>query len=177
MTAFTTIARPYAKAAFEYAVEHKQIPIWSDFLQTAAFIVSDKRVTRLLNNPSISYTEKQQFILDLCDNANAEHKNFIAALAQFLRLNIIPDVAALFDELYKERNKSMEVEVISAFTLDDQQLKRLQQVLAIRLQREVSLKIQIDKSLIGGALIRAGDFVIDGSSRGQLHKLALALVS
>lgn len=176
MRDYITIARPYARAAFEYAVEHKQIPAWSEFLQTAASVVEDKRVSRLLNNPSINYTDKQQFILDVCKDANAEHRNFIAALAQFHRLNIIPAVAALFEDFCKERNKSMEVEVLSAYPLEEQQIKRLQKALAIRLQRDVTLNILLDKNLIGGAQIRAGDFVIDGSSRGQLQRLSKILI-
>ena len=171
-----SVARPYARAAFEYALEHKQVASWLLFLKTVAVIVKDKRVANLLDNPNIDYSDKQKFILGICGKTDQAQKNFIATLGLFQRLNVSPEVAKLFEEHDKEQNKSIEVEVTSAYPLNEQQIKRLQQALAIRLQREITLKLQIDKKLMGGALIKAGDFVIDGTSLGQLQRLAEELI-
>lgn len=178
MAELTTLARPYAKAAFEHAQANQQMAQWSDMLALAAAVSQDDTVQRMLKAPRLTSTEKAATFIEVCGDAlNAQVRNFIQVLAENERLLLLPEIAALF-ELYKsEREKSVDVEVTSAFALSAEQQDKLAKVLSARLSREVRLHAAEDPALIGGVVIRAGDLVIDGSVRGKIAKLAEALKS
>ncbi|WP_462380391.1 F0F1 ATP synthase subunit delta [Pseudomonas sp. Marseille-QA0892] len=178
MAELTTLARPYAKAAFEHAQANQQMAPWSDMLALAAAVSQDDTVQRMLKAPRLTSTEKASAFIEVCGDAlNAQVRNFIQVLAENERLLLLPEIAALF-ELYKsEREKSVDVEVTSAFALSAEQQDKLAKVLSARLSREVRLHAAEDPALIGGVVIRAGDLVIDGSVRGKIAKLAEALKS
>ena len=179
MSELTTIARPYAKAAFDYAQENKQITEWADVLVIFSEIVANKRAYDFLANPTISRDDKVEFLLgfvpDLDDNINTVTTNFLKLLAEYSRLTVLPEIAHHYLNYRADYEKSMEVNVISAKPLENEQEKSLVTALSKRLNRDVSLSVQIDDSLLGGAIIQAGDFVIDGSVRGKLNKLAARL--
>lgn len=176
MTDFTTIGRPYAQAAFEYAKENKALDNWQAILSALAGCVVHPEVEQLLKNPS--YHAAQQ--VDLCAALvpktpdNAQH-NFIRLLAESGRLFALPAISALFMAFRAEAEKILPVTVKSAMPLDDGDIKKLGTFLTQKFKRAVTLQIEVDKSLIGGVLIRAGDYVIDGSVRGQLEKLKKAM--
>ena len=178
MAELTTLARPYAKAAFEHAQAHQQLANWSAMLGLAAAVSLDDTMQRVLKAPRLTSTEKATTFNEVCgEKFDAEAQNFIRVIAENDRLALLPDVFALF-ELYKaEQEKSIDVDVTSAFALSDEQQDKLAKVLSARLGREVRLHAAEDATLIGGVLIRAGDLVIDGSVRGKLAKLAEALKS
>ena len=178
MAELTTLARPYAKAAFEHAQAHQQLANWSAMLGLAAAVSLDDTMQRVLKAPRLTSTEKATTFVEVCgDKFAAQAQNFIRVIAENDRLALLPDVFALF-ELYKaEQEKSIDVDVTSAFALSDEQQDKLAKVLSARLGREVRLHAAEDATLIGGVLIRAGDLVIDGSVRGKLAKLAEALKS
>lgn len=178
MAELTTLARPYAKAAFEHAQAHQQLANWSAMLGLAAAVSLDDTMQRVLKAPRLTSTEKATTFNEVCgDKFDAQAQNFIRVIAENDRLALLPDVFALF-ELYKaEQEKSIDVDVTSAFALSDEQQDKLAKVLSARLGREVRLHAAEDATLIGGVLIRAGDLVIDGSVRGKLAKLAEALKS
>lgn len=178
MAELTTLARPYAKAAFEYAQAHQQLANWSAMLGLAAAVSLDDTMQRVLKAPRLTSTEKATTFNEVCgDKFDAQAQNFIRVIAENDRLALLPDIFALF-ELYKaEQEKSIDVDVTSAFALSDEQQDKLAKVLSARLGREVRLHAAEDATLIGGVLIRAGDLVIDGSVRGKLAKLAEALKS
>lgn len=178
MAELTTLARPYAKAAFEYAQAHQQLANWSAMLGLAAAVSIDDTMQRVLKAPRLTSTEKATTFIEVCgDKFDAQAQNFIHVLAENDRLALLPDIFAQF-ELYKaEQEKSIDVDVTSAFALSDEQQDKLAKVLSARLGREVRLHAAEDATLIGGVLIRAGDLVIDGSVRGKLAKLAEALKS
>ncbi|CAE6966467.1 MULTISPECIES: F0F1 ATP synthase subunit delta [Pseudomonas] len=178
MAELTTLARPYAKAAFEHAQAHQQLANWSAMLGLAAAVSLDDTMQRVLKAPRLTSTEKATTFVEVCgDKFDAQAQNFIRVIAENDRLALLPDVFALF-ELYKaEQEKSIDVDVTSAFALSDEQQDKLAKVLSARLGREVRLHAAEDATLIGGVLIRAGDLVIDGSVRGKLAKLAEALKS
>lgn len=172
MSAYTTIARPYAKAAFEYAVEKSAVPGWGLFLQRLAYVVSDERVKQLLKNPQVDTGDKLKFLTDLAGNdANQDQKNFLAVLARYNRLLSMPALAKLYDAFAKKYENMIDVDVTSAFALDDAEKQNLQKALEIRLGKQIAMALNEDNTLIGGAVIRAGDFVIDGSTRGKLKRL------
>jgi F-type H+-transporting ATPase subunit delta len=178
MAELTTLARPYAKAAFEHAQARQQLANWSAMLGLAAAVSQDDTMQRVLKAPRLTSSEKATAFVEVCgDKFDAEARNFISVVSENGRLDLLPEIAALF-ELYKaEQEKSVDVEVTSAFALSAEQQDKLAKVLSARLSREVRLHAAEDASLIGGVVIRAGDLVIDGSVRGKLAKLAEALKS
>ena len=178
MAELTTLARPYAKAAFEYAQAHQQLANWSAMLGLAAAVSQDDTMQRVLKAPRLTSTEKATTFVEVCgDKFDAQARNFRSIVSENNRMELLPEIADMF-ELYKaEQEKSVDVDVTSAFALNDEQQDKLAKVLSARLGREVRLHAAEDASLIGGVVIRAGDLVIDGSVRGKLAKLAEALKS
>lgn len=178
MAELTTLARPYAKAAFEYAQTHQQLADWSAALGVLAAVSQDDTVRQLLKEPQLTSSAKAQSLIDVCgDKLNAPAQNFVRTVAENKRLELLPTIAEMYEQLKAEQEKSVEVEVTSAFTLSKEQQDKLAKALSARLSREVRLHASEDASLIGGVIIRAGDLVIDGSVRGKLAKLAEALKS
>jgi F-type H+-transporting ATPase subunit delta len=172
----TTLARPYAKAAFEYALQHKQLTPWAEMLSCAAMVVGDPAVVRFLGDPRITTEALSGFILDICGSVSPDiGKSFIRLLADNRRLSVLPEIAALYEDYRAEHEKRVDVKVTSAFPLNEQEKTQLEAALKIRLERSVSLECHIDPDLLGGAVIRMGDQVLDGSVRGSLAKLAAAL--
>lgn len=178
MAELTTLARPYAKAAFEYAQAHQQLANWSAMLGLAAAVSQDDTMQRVLKAPRLTSTEKATTFVEVCgDKFDAQARNFLSIVSENNRMELLSEIADMF-ELYKaEQEKSVDVDVTSAFALNDEQQDKLAKVLSARLGREVRLHAAEDASLIGGVVIRAGDLVIDGSVRGKLAKLAEALKS
>lgn len=178
MAELTTLARPYAKAAFEYARDSKALGDWHTQLQIVAAVALDKRMQALLRDPSRSGQQLAGIMADVCGDAlGAPVRNFLAVLAANRRLALLPQITALFARYKANFEKSVDVEVISAFELADEMTQKLAAALGKRLEREVNVHTTTDASLLGGVLIRAGDLVIDGSVRGRLNKLATAMNS
>ncbi|TDO06021.1 F0F1 ATP synthase subunit delta [Halomonas ventosae] len=177
MAETTTIARPYAKAAFEFAVEHQALDDWSMMLGTAARVVANEDMhRRVLGNPLVSSAQKVDLVVDVCgDVLNDDVRNFLRLITQKGRLVALPAIAEQFELLKAQQEKRMDVSIVSAFPLDDAQQDKLASALAKRLNREISITTQVDSSLLGGVILRAGDTVIDGSVRGRLNRLHEAL--
>ena len=176
MAELTTLARPYAKAAFEYARAAGQLQLWSEGLALVATVSQEETVSKLLNAPGLTSQAKLAELLAICgEDIDAKVKNFVSVLADNKRLELLADVSALFEHLKAQQEKSVDVDVITAFELADAQQQQLAKALSTKLDREVNLVNSIDKSILGGALVRAGDTVIDGSVRGRLVKLAEAM--
>ena len=172
----STIARPYAKAAFEEARDHGRLGPWAEALRTAAAVVRDSRVEALLGNPRVTPEELATLVIEIAGpQLDEEGRNFVRTLAGNRRLPLLPEIAALFDELKSEAEGVVDVTVTSAAPLDDSQRGKLAAALQRRLGRSVHLQCATDPTLIGGAVLRAGDLVIDGSLRGRLERIAYAL--
>jgi|SRR5665213_2597733 len=174
----TTIARPYAKAAFAEARADSMLGAWSEALHTAATVVDDPRVHSLLDDPHVTTEQLSKLVLDIAGAALGEHgRNFVQALAEARRLNCLPQIAALFD-IYKDDAEGIaDVTVTSAAPLDAKQQESLSAAMARRLKREVRLHCTTEPELLGGAVLRSGDLVIDGSVRGRLERIANELVA
>lgn len=173
-----TIARPYAKAAFEYARAAQALGAWSDALKTACEIVADARVQALIRDPKLTSAAVAGFILDVAGSRfDAGMQNFIRVLAENHRLPLLPEIAALYEAARSEIENTIDVEVISAVALDSAQAEKLAAAVAARLKKRVRMHNSVDPALQGGAVIRAGDLVIDGSIRGRLERLGTALAS
>lgn len=182
MSDITTIARPYAKAVFELALETNQLAAWSDILVAMAQVALLPQAIQFINNPVTTTAEQAQLILAVVPRlkSKVDHQlidRFVALLAENNRLLLIPGICAQYERLRAFQEKTLTVSVDSFAPLSDKQQQQLIEKLTQRLQREVTLEMTIDESLLGGALIQAGDLVIDGSVRGQLLKLASSLVA
>ena len=174
----STIARPYAKAAFEQARDRKRLGPWSQALRTAAAVVADPRVGSLLGNPRVTPQELAALLIETAGRElDEEGRNFVRTLADNRRLAVLPEISALFDELKSEAEGIVEVTVTSAAPLDEAERRKLAQALERRLGRQVRMQCATDPKLIGGAVLRAGDLVIDGSLRGRLERIAYELTA
>jgi F-type H+-transporting ATPase subunit delta len=171
-----TIARPYAKAAFASARQHGAFDRWSKVLATASSVVQDERVAPLLLNPRVTADQLSGLIADISGDAMDEQsRNFLATLAGNRRLAFLPEIASMFEAFRAEAENTADVHVLSAVQLDEAQKQRLTAALKKRLKREVRLHCEVDASLIGGAIVRTGDFVIDGSLKARLDRLAVEM--
>ncbi|MGH1441615.1 MAG: F0F1 ATP synthase subunit delta [Cellvibrionaceae bacterium] len=173
MAELTTLARPYAKAAFEFARENKDLDGWSSSLAIAAAVSQDETVANLLESPTLTAEQKAAALTDVCgDKLQAKVKAFVEVLAENKRLSLLGNIRELFENLKAQQEKFSDVQVISAFALDSGVEKSLSEKLKTVLLSDVALKTEVDQSLIGGVIVRSGDTVIDGSVRGRLSKLA-----
>ena len=173
-----TIARPYAKAVFQQARQQKRLPQWSEALRLAARITSDPRVRALIGNPLVSTAQLIELISGVAGKGfDSEAGNFIATLAANRRLGFLPEIASRFEQLRAEAERIVDVTVTSAVKLSREQQQQYTAALTKRLDREVRLHCRVDPALIGGAVVRADDLVIDGSVRAGLAQLANAAAS
>ena len=171
-----TIARPYAKAAFETAIPSRAFAQWSAGLKVAAEIVVDPRVAELVKNPELPAPTVADFIIGVAgDKLDARMQNFVRVLAENHRLLLLPEILAHFEVMRAEVENTVDVEVISAVKLDAGQAEKLAAALNTRLKRRVNMRNSVDASLLGGAVIHAGDLVIDGSLKGRLQRLRTEL--
>jgi F-type H+-transporting ATPase subunit delta len=174
----TTIARPYAKAAFHEAQADKDLGRWSETLRAAATAVRDPRVHELLGSPSVSGEELAQFVMDVTGAALDEHgQNFFRMLGENHRLGFLPEISTLFDDYKDEAESVIDVTVTSAAPIDSAQQQALGKALERKLKRTVRLHCATDSTLIGGAVLRAGDTVIDGSLLSRLKRIAFELTA
>ena len=171
MAEFTTIARPYAKAAFDFAVESNSIDQWLEMITFAGQIASDDAVVKMLKATTASSEAADLMIKLGGEQLNENGQNFMKVLAQNERLLVLPEVSVLLAEFVDEYNKQVDAEVTSATELNDAQQAELAASLEKRLARKVQLNVSIDKSLIAGVIIRVGDLLIDSSVRGKLERL------
>lgn len=182
MSDITTIARPYAKAIFEIALASKQLAGWSSILTILTQAVSLPETVQFITNPLATGQDHLDLFLSLLKNLKVSvdpklQQQFITVLVENKRLLLIPGICIQYELLRAEQEKTLTVSVSAYSELSKTQEQRLIETLTQRLQRQVSLEISIDKSLLGGALIKAGDLVIDGSVLGQLLKLASSLAA
>ncbi len=167
-----TIARPYARAAFEYAHAAGQLAAWGEILGRASLVLADERVQPLIGNPHTTRADLVAFVVELAGASDNEHAtNLVRLLADNGRLALLPEIAAQYAALRAEVENTVDVTVTSALPLTAEQSEKLQQALTRRLRRTVRLSATVDPSLIGGAIVRAGDFVVDGSLRGRVERL------
>jgi F-type H+-transporting ATPase subunit delta len=178
MAELNTVARPYTKAAFEYAVAAGSLDQWANMLSVSATVVADTRVARVLGNPALTSEQKAATLVALLeDELDQSGKNFVSLLAENSRLALLPEIAEQFRKLKAAQEASIEVALTTAFELADEQQQKLAKALSTKLGRQVTVTAQVDKSILGGVIVRTDDLVIDGSVRARLAKLAEAMNS
>jgi F-type H+-transporting ATPase subunit delta len=176
MSDMTPVARPYARAAFELALAKDALQSWDDQLALLAAVAADDRVRDILGDPRVTRAAKAGLLLDIvADHAGDEVRNFVQLLAENGRLPALPAVHTEFVALKASTERRVVAKVASYRKMTQAQEKQILDALSARFGCEVELDCSVDESLMGGAVIRAGDVVIDGSVRGQLSRLAANL--
>ncbi|HEX9625369.1 MAG TPA: F0F1 ATP synthase subunit delta [Acidiferrobacterales bacterium] len=172
MSERSTLARPYAEAAFGLARQRQELQKWSAMLRLAAGVAGDPQMAALLDNPRQPRERVTQMFLDVCgDRLDPQGVNFIRVLRANGRLGLLAEIATQFELLKAAAEGRVDAEVTSAFALSPDQIAGITGALKKKLGRDVSVVSKIDESLVGGVVIRAGDLVIDGSVHGQLRAL------
>lgn len=175
MSEWTTIARPYAKAAFDYAVENKTIAQWQEMLVFAAEVSENETVKSLLTG-SIAAEKLADIFNGVCgEQLDQQGQNLVMILAENRRLQAFPEISVMFNQLKADYDKEIDVDITSAVKLNKKQQTDIGKSLEKRLARKVKLNCSVDPELIAGVLIKAGDTVIDGSLRSKLNRLSDAL--
>ena len=177
MSELTTVARPYAKAAFDFAVEAKTVESWLAQLSFAAEVAKDETIKGFLSGGA-SVEQAQTLFLNVCgEQVDSQGQNFLKVMAENERLLVLPQVLEQFSALKAEFEQEITVDVTSAVELNVAQTKTLSAALEKRLARKVKLNCIVDNSIVSGLIIQAGDMVIDGSIQGKLSRLATTLQS
>ena len=172
----STVARPYAEAAFRLASGANALSKWSGMIGALAQVAEDQRVRAAIADPALSDAQAAGvFIAILAGKLDAQAENFVRVLAENNRLELLPEIQLQFEALKNEKEGVVEAEVYSAFDLSDAQVADLAQRLEKRTGRKVRAQVKVDKELIGGVKVVIGDKVIDGSARAQLGALETAL--
>lgn len=178
MAELITVARPYAEAVFQLAKEEGRLSQWDEVLVFLSTAVAEEQVCLIINNPDRSSCEKQELLVSVIgDRADAEVRNFLAALAENHRLALLPEISSQFRSLRKQEEGVLDVFVTSAYPLTDDQEKDLAETLKRKYGKNVNLSSRVDQDLIGGVCLRVGDDVIDASVRGKLNAMAVSLKS
>lgn len=173
-----TIARPYAEAVFKLAKGKNDLTSWSAMLGLAASVASDTRIRALIGDPKVPSRRLGELLIGICgDRLTDEGRNFILLLAENGRIEILPEVSEMFEQLKIRHEGVLDAKVISAFPLDDAQLQSLLADLEAKFQRRIEANVSVDPELIGGVKVEIGDEVLDASVRGKLEAMAVALKS
>jgi len=176
MAELRTLARPYAKAAFQAASETSSVQLWADQLTLLGSISAEAKVADAISSSTIDAATQVSTLTNLAgDDLGVAVNNFLHVLASNKRLLLLPSIAELFAELKADLERSVEVNISTAFALDSAVETKLTEALKNKLQRDIRVNTNVDKSLLGGVVVRAGDIVIDGSIKGRIAKLAEAM--
>jgi len=178
MAELSTLARPYAKAVFELARDTSRFGDWSNVLRGLADAVSDPAVAAAIGHPAIGKGQLSQALVEAIGGTiGSDGSNLLRLLIDNGRLKLAPAIASEYEALRAEAEATIDIEITTAAAVAPEQLATLVDAVAKRLQRTLNVTTKVDESLLGGAVIRAGDLVIDGSSVGELERLRLQLVA
>jgi F-type H+-transporting ATPase subunit delta len=176
MSELATLARPYAAAVFKRAKETDSTKKWSKSLAFISTVLSNKDISVVIDNPKVNKQELSAFMLDICQGqVESEGENLLQLLVHNNRLTLVPIIAKLFEAYKTEDEGYVDVEVVVAYAFSKEEKPKFASTLEKTLGKKVNMNVTVDKSLIGGALVRAGDRVIDGSIRGQLQHMQKTL--
>lgn len=177
-----TLARPYAKAVFEVAHDEKALAPWGEFLASLAAVMRDPKLKSLIGSPALSRDQLADVLIDAFAKSGLtavpqwqRMRSLLQLLVQNHRLALAPAVAGLYDAMRAQAESRIEVRITSAVKVETQQAGLLSEAIGKRLARSVEIHWDTDAELLGGAVIRAGDLVIDGSLKGELERLSQAL--
>ena len=178
MADLSTLARPYARAAFELARDAKRLKEWGDALEALAATVKSPDVADLIGHPALAKRDLAEVLAQLVTPVLGEEgRSLVRLLVENNRLKAAPFIAEQFEAMRAEAESRIDVEITSAVPIEPAQQEKLADAVSKRLSRDVVVEWKTDESLVAGAVIRAGDLVIDGSVKGELEKLRTALTA
>jgi len=178
MAELTTIARPYAEAAFRIARDANALPVWSQMLRFVSGVAADPRMAAALDNPKLTAGDKEALLLSVCgDKLDALGRNFVRVLVEADRIAVLPQIATLFEALKDGAESVARARIDSAFPLSDTQVAELTAALERHFGKKIEATVHVDPALVGGARITVGDTVIDGTVEAQLATMATRLRS
>jgi F-type H+-transporting ATPase subunit delta len=173
-----TVARPYADAVYKMAVANNSLSQWSKMLQLAAEIAEDEQVKLLIGNPRVSAKQLGDIFLEIGRSKfNAEARNLVMLLIENKRVVVLSQISQLFEQLKARHEGVLEARIVSAFAIENRQLKKLVEDLEQKFKRKIEAQVSIDPELIGGIKVEVGDEILDASVRGKLEAMAVALKS
>lgn len=167
----TTLARPYAEAVYKLAVETSSVARWGDVLAYFAIAMQNAELNYALGDPRVTAEQADTLLASLLEDVSDQEKALLTMLRENRKLQLMPEISTLYNELRDSSEGTIEASVISAFALQDDQVDALAGMLKKELDRDVTIKASVDPTIIGGVIIRAGDIVIDGSVAGSLKDL------
>lgn len=176
MAELTTIARPYAEAAFRLAREQNAFPAWSQMLGFVSQVAADPQMAAALDNPKLTAADKEALLLKVCgERLDANGRNFVRVLIEADRIGVLPQIAALFDGLKDAAEGVAKARIDTAFPLSADELAGIKSALERHFGKKIEATVAVDPELIGGARITVGDTVIDGSVQAKLQAMATQL--
>lgn len=176
MAETTTVARPYAQAVLQTAREQDALQGWSDMLGLLDAIVRDESMRTVLGSPRVTTDRKVELIIAICgDRIDDGGRNLVRMLCANGRLGLLPEITAQYRQAHADLEGTVEATLITAQPIEDEAREQIAAALGSRLSRRITLAAEVDETLIGGAIVRAGDLVIDGSVKGRLERLSGAL--
>ena len=176
MSSLTTLARPYAKAAFELANSDCNLAAWDDMLSAVAIITADEGMANWLQSPHSTAEKAVEIIAEaMGGEVDSRFQGYLGVLADNDRLSLCSEISRMFEHLRADAERRLQVRVVSATALQETDIERMKSALAKRFDREITLSNEIDADVLGGAIIYAGDQVIDGSLLGRLKRLEASL--
>jgi len=176
MAELTTIARPYAEAAFALARDGNALPVWSEMLRLTGAVVADPRVAQALDNPALDTPAKESLLLSICgDKLTPGGRNFVRVLIEADLITLLPEIQVMFDALKDSADGVAKATIETAFPLDNVELEELKAALEKRFGKKIEAAVVVKPALIGGARVTVGDTVIDGSVQEQLRAMAAQL--
>ena len=176
MSGLTTLARPYAKAAFELSRNSDNLAGWDEMLNAAGAVTADGGMANWLKSPHSTAEKAVEIIVEaIGGEVDPGFQGYLGVLAANDRLSLCGEISRMFEQLRQDAEKRLQVRVVSAVALQDAETERMQAALAKRFEREITLNNEIDVNVLGGAIIYAGDQVIDGSLLGRLNRLETSL--
>ena len=176
MSSLTTLARPYAKAAFELANSDCNLAAWDDMLSAVAIITADEGMANWLQSPHSTAEKAVEITVEaMGGEVDSRFQGYLGVLADNDRLSLCSEISRMFEYLRADAERRLQVRVVSATALQEADIERMQSALAKRFDREITLSNEIDTDVLGGAIIYAGDQVIDGSLLGRLKRLEASL--
>jgi F-type H+-transporting ATPase subunit delta len=178
MAEISTIARPYAVAAFKLAKEKKSLAKWSDMLSLASAVSSDEQLSTFINDPKIEGQAVLETFLKVCGNKlDTAGQNMIKVLVEYKRLSVLPAISSAFEELKAAEEGTLEAQIVAAVKPTAAVTKEIVKKLEVKFGKKVSAEVVVDPEIIGGMKIIVGDTVIDASVKGQLQNLAYSLTA
>ncbi len=176
MAEISTIARPYAVAAYRLAKEHKALATWSEMLGFASAVAQDAQMKALIEDPKMVSADIERTFLKVCgDKLNESGQNLIKVLVEYGRLSVLPEITSAFEALKAADEGVLEAHIVTAVKAKDAEIKKLVKSLEAKFGKKIEASVSVDPEIIGGVKVLVGDTVIDASVHGQLQNLAYTL--